>query len=136
MAWSRKHRLEQCVRSERGEDVKGVLICNCKCVGGCVPKGQLLGLACAPVSLWSFLTCVNFLQTPDTSPRKLWHPPAAPHLLWPLLGSPVHSPSPCSPRKLVQASIHPCLFPDALPDFCLPSSVSFWLCPFCTSGWN
>lgn len=92
--WSRKHRLEQCVCLERGEDIKGAWICNCECVGGCVPKGQFLGLASAPIFLWTFLTCVNCLQTPRTSPRKLWHPPAAPDLLWLLLSSPGHSSSP------------------------------------------
>lgn len=134
MARSRKRRLEQYTCLERGEDIKGFLICNCKCVGGCIPKGRLLGLSWAPVSLWSSLTCMNSLQTPDTSPGKLRHPSATPGLLWPLLGSPVHSPSPSSPHTLLQASVRPRLLPDALPALCVPSSVSSRLCPFCTSG--
>lgn len=91
--WSRKHSLEQCVHLERGEDIKGAWICNCKCVGGCVSKSQLLGLASASIFLWTFLTCINCLQTPCTS-QKLWHLPAAPDLLWLLLSSPGHSSSP------------------------------------------
>lgn len=37
---------------------------------------------------------------------NLWHPFAAPDLLWLLLGSPVRSPSPYGSHKLLQASIH------------------------------
>ena len=121
---------------EGGKDIKGVLICSRKCVGGPVQRGQLLGLANAPVSWWSFLTCISFLQTPYTSSRKLWHPPAAPDLLWLLLDCTVYSPSPYGSHKLLWASIHPRALPDALPDPCVVSSVSSRLCPFCTSAWN
>lgn len=135
MVWSRKQRLEQRACLGRGEDTKGVVICNCKCGGGCVAKRQLLGLVHASLSLWSFLTCTNFLQTPDTPPRKLWHPRAAPGLFWLLrLGSPVRSPGPYGSPKLPQASIHPCLLRGALPDLSGLSSASCRLRPFCTSG--
>lgn len=68
-----------CVLGKARRHRKGVSNCNCKC-GGCVPKCRLLGLACACVSLWSFLACISFLQNPGA--WKLWHPPAVPHLLW------------------------------------------------------
>lgn len=111
-----------CVCLERGESIKGVVICKCRCIGAV--KGQLVGLASASLSLWSFSSCISFLQTPDTFPGKLQHPPTAPGLLWPLLGSPVHSPGPYSPRGLVQSPAHPFPIPDALTDYPVPSPAS------------
>lgn len=99
-----------CVCLERGENIKGVVICNCRCI--VTVKGQLLELASA--SLWYFLTCISFLQTPNTFPRKLQHPFTAPGLFWPLLGSL------CTP----QSPAHPFVIPDAVPDHTVPSPVS------------
>lgn len=106
-----------CECLERRENIKGVVICNFRCIVLC-NEGQLLEFATS-LSLWSFLTCISFLPTPDTFPRKLQHPPTAPGQVWPSLGSPVT----CSPFS------HPWCCARSQPAL----SCVLLLCPFC---WN
>lgn len=82
-------------------------------------SGRPASGACFPFLVVLF-NLHQLLHTPVTVPRKLQHPPTAPGVLWPVPGSPVHSPVPAHPF-LLWCQITSCPLCVLLPSLCPPA---------------